>query len=42
MSQDDKLIFAEEVESSSADTEWPWKVMIVDDEKAVHEVTLMA
>ncbi|MFZ9611588.1 MAG: DUF3369 domain-containing protein [Methylococcales bacterium] len=42
MTQDDKLVFASEIEQQSTNFQLPWKVMIVDDEKDVHGVTLLA
>jgi response regulator RpfG family c-di-GMP phosphodiesterase len=42
MSKDDELVFVDEFDSPSTNLQRPWKVMIVDDEQAVHEVTLMA
>lgn len=46
MNRDDELLFADEAERVEAAEpqreEQPWKVMIVDDEQEVHNVTKLA
>ncbi|MFT6580856.1 MAG: hypothetical protein ACKVKG_06060 [Alphaproteobacteria bacterium] len=41
-SNDEEFLFDEAVEAAPARVQDPWKIIIVDDEPAIHDVTRLA